>query len=123
MARLGHDTSHFTGQAWMRGRCRSPSEVRRSLEVVLTAGSMCHSGDLRNRLRRAGLKEARCELCGLTDWQGHPVPLELDHITGNATDNRLENLRILCPNCHAQTETWCGRNKRPASLNWQKHGV
>lgn len=59
-------------------------------------------------LRRA-VAEAS-ERCGISEWNGVPAPLQLDHVNGDRRDNRLENLRILCPNCHAQTDTWCGRN-------------
>ena len=51
-----------------------------------------------------------CEECGLAVWNGRPIPLELDHVNGRYTDNRLENLRILCPNCHAQTPTYRAKN-------------
>ena len=64
--------------------------------------------------RRKYLLEARghrCERCGLGEWMGEPIPLELDHISGDTDDNRAENLRLLCPNCHAQTETYKGANK------------
>ena len=60
---------------------------------------------LKRRLLVAGLKEAACEVCKGTTWNGLPMPLELDHINGRRSDNRIENLRILCPNCHAQTPT------------------
>ncbi len=68
------------------------------------------SANLRKRLIAEGLKEARCEICKLDEWLGRPIPLQLDHINGDRTDNRLENLRLLCPNCHAQTDTYCGKN-------------
>lgn len=69
---------------------------------------------LRERLIKVGLKEQRCEMCGLRQWLGKELPLALDQINGDHTDNRLENLRILCPNCHALTDTWCARNRKPA---------
>ncbi|WP_375478716.1 HNH endonuclease [uncultured Jatrophihabitans sp.] len=53
-------------------------------------------------------------MCGLVEWLGAPISLALDHINGDPTDNRFENLRILCPNCHAQTDTWCRRNVKSA---------
>jgi len=52
----------------------------------------------------------RCEVCGITEWMGRPAPLELDHTDGNPFNNQLDNLRLICPNCHAQTETYKGKN-------------
>jgi HNH endonuclease len=112
IARLELDTGHFTGRAWRRGLVGTSSGRRLGLEEILVKGSTYTSGSaLRRKLVRAGLKEDRCEICGLSTWLGQPLPLELDHINGDPTDNRLENLRILCPNCHALTETWCGRSR------------
>jgi 5-methylcytosine-specific restriction endonuclease McrA len=82
----------------------------RSLEQVLTVGTPYSTSKLKRRLLVAGLKEAECEVCNRTTWNGEPIPLELDHINGQRSDNRIENLRILCPNCHAQTPTYRGRN-------------
>ena len=78
------------------------------------AGRATHVGNLRVRLLRLGLKEAKCELCERRSWNDQPIPLELDHINGRRDDNRLSNLRVLCPNCHAQTPTYRGRNIRVA---------
>ncbi len=68
------------------------------------------SHNLKTRLIRAGIKGAFCEDCGLAAWSGKPIPLELHHVNGDSTDNRIENIRILCPNCHAQTPTYRGKN-------------
>jgi 5-methylcytosine-specific restriction endonuclease McrA len=65
---------------------------------------------IKMRLVAAGLKRLECEECGLSEWQGAPIPLELHHINGRGDDNRLENLQLLCANCHSQTDTWGGRN-------------
>ncbi|HWH32600.1 MAG TPA: HNH endonuclease signature motif containing protein [Egibacteraceae bacterium] len=110
ITRLGLDTSHWTGNGRPRGST-FPGRNGRPLADVLVADSDYRNTDrLKKRLLRAGLKEPRCEICGLAEWRDAPIPLQLDHVNGVRSDNRLENLRILCPNCHAQTETWCGRN-------------
>ena len=107
--KLNIDTSHFTGQAWNKGRTIGP---KRSIEYYLTENSHHQSHKLKGRLITEGIKEHKCECCGITEWNGKPAPIELDHINGNHHDNRLENLRILCPNCHAQTDTYRGKNKK-----------
>ena len=101
--RLGLDTSHFQGQAWARG-LRLQRRPVTPLDDLLMDGTYVNGGKLRQRLIGAGLKEDRCEDCGLTSWRGRPLRLELHHANGVHTDNRLENLRILCPNCHAVDE-------------------
>lgn len=103
------DASHFTGQGWRKGD-PTPIRSRRPLEQVLREGELVSSSVLRQRLIEEGVKEARCEDCGATTWKGSPVPLELEHVNGRRRDNRLDNLRLLCPNCHAFTATYRGRN-------------
>jgi hypothetical protein len=97
------------------------STIRRHaapLEVVLVEQSTYHRGHLKERLYASGLKARRCELCGQGEtWNSAQMSLILDHINGVPTDNRLENLRIVCPNCNATLATHCGRaNRRPPRI-------
>jgi 5-methylcytosine-specific restriction endonuclease McrA len=65
---------------------------------------------LKQRLVDAGLKENRCETCGISEWLGKPIVMHLHHLNGNGKDNRLENISFLCGNCHSQTDSYGGRN-------------
>ncbi len=67
---------------------------------------------LKRKLFEAGIKSNKCEVCGLTDWNGKSLNMQLDHIDGNTYNHRIDNLRMICPNCHSQTETFCGKNKK-----------
>jgi hypothetical protein len=102
------DTSHFNAQAHNRGKSSPfrlhPEQVLR----ILPAGSgRVKAPQLRRALIAAGVPE-RCDECGLDpEWQGRPLRLVVDHRSGDWIDNRKENVRFLCPNCHAQTATWC----------------
>jgi len=110
----GLDTSHFLGQAHGRGR-PSPVPLRRAADILVQ-----HDGNRRTRthlLRRALLEVGEpetCAECGIgPEWLGRPMTLEIDHINGDWSNDRQENLRLLCPNCHAITSTWCrGGNRR-----------
>jgi len=108
-AAWGISTDHFD---W--GGLRPPSRKAIPLACVLVEGSTYHRGHLKQRLLAEGVKEPRCELCGQGElWRGTRMALVLDHINGVWNDNRVENLRILCPNCNATLDTHCGRkNKR-----------
>lgn len=103
----GIETTQLLGMGWSRGQ---PRPARTPLSDLLVRGSSTGSDGLRRRLLREGVFEHRCACCGLTEWQGEPIPLELDHIDGDRSNNLLENLRLLCPNCHARTDTYRGRN-------------
>lgn len=84
--------------------------ARKSLDDVLVENSSYSRGKLKDRLYEEGLKERRCELCGQGElWQGQRMSLILDHANGVRDDNRLLNLRIVCPNCAATLDTHCGR--------------
>ena len=105
------DTSHFTGQASNRNRKFRP---RRRLTEYLANEAPIQSHKLRKRLLRENVLAHRCQSCGRTEWNGLPIPLELDHINGDNLDNSLQNLRLLRPNCHAQTPTYRGRGRSRA---------
>lgn len=109
------DTSHFTGQAHMKGKQHNHKIT--PLENILKKDIHYNSHKLRQRLIKDGIKEYKCEICLTEQWQEKPVPLELDHINGDHFDNRLENLRIICPNCHAQTSHYRGRAKKNQQQN------
>lgn len=66
---------------------------------------------LKNRLLKEKIFENKCTCCGVTEWQNKPLKMQLDHINGDNTNHKLENLRMICPNCHSQTDTYCGKNK------------
>ena len=67
---------------------------------------------LRNRLITDGIKLNKCEVCGISNWNGKEISMQLDHIDGDSHNHLLDNLRMICPNCHSQTETYCGKNKK-----------
>lgn len=100
------DTSHFTGQRWNKGESHTEKTCRYSLNDVLQEGIIYSSDSLRKRLIKENLKKNECECCHIS---GDEIPLELHHINGNHNDNRLENLQILCPNCHSKTPNFRNR--------------
>jgi hypothetical protein len=105
----------FSSSAWalaVRRGVVSPHARELPLEELLERGQKRDRGNLKRRLVAAGLKENRCEECGIAEWEGRPLTMALHHVNGDGLDNRLENLLVLCPNCHAQTETFAGRNVR-----------
>lgn len=104
--------SHFKGKGWNAGM-RGIGKPIVPLEKILVKDSSFQSFKLKKRLFAAGLKPKCCEECGWNKISNDGrMPLELDHIDGNSRDNRLENIRILCPNCHSLKPTHRGRNRK-----------
>jgi DNA-binding transcriptional ArsR family regulator len=108
----------FSGGAWSDAVARGDIAARpraEAVESIFVLGARRNRYHLKRRLLQAGLKEPRCEECGIDSWRDRPLPLELHHINGNPNDHRLENLALLCPNCHSLTPTWGGRARRKAA--------
>jgi hypothetical protein len=118
-----YDRGHSRAEAMQRfGFCAASwtDAVKRGALVArprgVTPEDVCR--DLRSRhavkrrLLEAGILQNRCDDCGLTEWRGRPISIQIDHRNGIRDDHRLENLRMLCPNCHSQTETYGARNKK-----------
>jgi hypothetical protein len=105
---FGLDTRHFTGMN-LTGRKLRPR--RKALCEYLVKDSDVRSSRLKRYLLEQGILKATCSDCGGASWQGQPIPLELDHRNGDHRDNQLTNLRLLCPNCHAMTPTYRGKNR------------
>lgn len=104
-------TKHFLGKGWSKNKS-VPKEPVRSLEEILVIKSNFSIYQLKKRLFQAGLKKPQCEECGWAKRsEDGRVPIEIDHVNGDHSDNRFENLRILCPNCHSLKPTHRGRNK------------
>ena len=104
----GINTEHFTGQGWNVGLKFKPCKVVSDDEVFVEDSNYKCSWRLRERyIKRTGNRI--CHNCGLSEWLGKPIPLEIHHINGNNADNRITNLQLLCPNCHAFTNNYRGR--------------
>lgn len=103
---LNLDTSHFTGQGWSKDNF----DYSR-----FCYGKKLKSGTTLNAI--AALRGRLCECCGLSEWNNEPIPLQVHHVDGNNLNNELNNLQLLCPNCHAQTDNYCGRNKGKKNIS------
>ena len=99
----GIDISHFT-----YGAKKKKGENYIPVSEYLFNGSSIHTAKLKTKLLKEGIKENKCECCGISEWMGKPIVIQLHHIDGNNCNNELSNLQMLCPNCHSQTDNYCG---------------
>jgi len=106
--RLEIDTSHFPGRSWWKGKTRELHSKWRPDDEVFAAGVPFNANTKRRFLE---LVEYKCVICGLNEWLGKTLVLQVDHIDGDRMNNVLDNLRLLCPNCHSQTETYAKQKK------------
>ena len=102
---------HFTGQGWNTGdRYKFFGKLIPLDKILQGEYPTFPTNHLRKRLIKEGLKKEKCEICGITDWNNKKISFHLDHIDGDNTNHKLYNLRILCPNCHSQTDTYGSKN-------------
>ena len=106
MNEFGVAYSHFTGCNWN-----------------VNPNNPVYSDHVKKLVYKLGLKENKCEVCGISEWLGSPIVCELHHINGDTTDNRIENLQILCPNCHSQTDNFRKRNTKVMSAQRETSDV
>ena len=108
------DVSHFTGRASNCGLRHKGGSLKLKSEQILINNRFNGRREAGSKLKRAMFEvgiEEKCEICGLlSEWNGKKIVLQIDHRNGNGCDNRKENLRFLCPNCHSQTENFCSKN-------------
>ena len=119
---LSLNTSHFTGQNWNKGKTRKEdkriqSSEKYSIEEIFIKNSPVTQKVMRGYVERHDLIEYKCSNCGCDgNWQNGQIALQIHHIDGDNKNNELSNLTYLCPNCHALTETYCGRNKKSSDV-------
>ena len=109
------NTAHFTGAAWNQGkRFKSFSKTHLNEDVFKVDSIVVNNRVVKKRLLDQGILTYRCAVCNISEWNGKPITLELNHINGVNTDNTILNLELLCPNCHSQTDNFRGKNKTSA---------
>ena len=109
------DISHFTGQGWLLGKTFESDKYIPFEEYI--KGDHVQTNKVRKKLLREGLKEHICECCLNTTWNVVPIPLEVHHKDGDKDNNEIENLELLCPNCHALTDNYKGKNTQKYKQN------
>ena len=103
---LNLSTEHITGHPISNNPSKIPLD-----EILEGKHPQYQTSKLKKRLIKEGILENKCSSCGITEWNGKSIVIQLDHVNGNSKDHTLGNLRMLCPNCHSQTDTFAGKNK------------
>ena len=106
------DTSHWTGKGYLKNKKHSWSKKLSLDEILIKDSAYTNTTSLKNRLVKEKILKYKCNECGISKWRGNNISLQLEHINGNNSDNRISNLCLLCPNCHSQTSTFAGKNKK-----------
>jgi len=110
--RLGASMAHFTGQGHLKGKTHDWAPKTPLVDILVEHSTYTCRDSLKKRLVAEGVLTYACSECGIWTWQGKPLSLQLEHKNGVNDDHRRENLSLLCPNCHSQTDTFAGRNKK-----------
>jgi len=106
------DISHFIGQGWNKGeKYKYPGKIMSLDDILIKKSTYTNIGLLRIKLIKNGLKENKCENCGIIKWCDKDISLHLHHIDGDNRNHELNNLKVLCPNCHSQTDNFGSKNK------------
>jgi hypothetical protein len=120
----GIDTNHFKGRGSSRGKTNPAGNAYTKSEFIdrflILNSPQINSHVLKSKLWKFKILPKKCQICNISEWMDRPLTLQIDHINGINTDNRLENLQILCPNCHSQTDTYAGKNNKKGLLKDKK---
>lgn len=115
------ETEHLTGRGHLKGRSHCWAKKTPTLDILVKNSKYGGgSSKIKNRLFKEGLLEEKCSVCGINEWRGQKLALELEHKNGDRFDNQIENLTILCPNCHSLTSTYRGRNMKSSNGSFKE---
>lgn len=113
---LNINTDHWTGQGHLKAKTHNWNNSFHP-DQFLIENSTYNRTHLKINLLRRGLLKYQCYICGIREWNGKRITLQIEHVNGIYNDNRLENICLICPNCHSQTPTFCGRNSSNKNID------